>query len=273
MFRDHPLQRIQPFGQRFHFWPKADTGIRPIPAGATTTLRINIKECPRNRNHFFFQARFKERQTVIQRLWQSFKIGPNIKCSGRFTFHANPHLVQPLQHIVPLFTELTLCCHRFLNHMIRLEQAQHMFLERIVCSAIQERARTSDCVNNRLWCQCPADTPTGIAPVLGQSINNNDRVFVDIFNIFGRRNHLWIPVSGSRIDVMGIKLIKNQRATQFTRHFDPLLQLRSLDHLPGRVTGIAHKQRFQSTAEYFTLQVTQWDLVTQFRDPTKSESG
>jgi hypothetical protein len=65
----------------------------------------------------------------------------------------------------------------------------------------------------------PGDPPAGVAPVLGQAVDDDHRIFVDVLDVARRRHRR--RRSGARIDVVRVELVEQQRAVELARRPPP----------------------------------------------------
>jgi len=139
-------------------------------------------------------------------------------------------------------------------------------------------------VDDFLGAERPADAPAGVAPILGQAIDEDDRVAVDVLDVGGGRDHLgqisdgrrttadrlpWAAVVGRRssvvsvVDVVGVELIEDERAAVIARQSHPLRQPLPLDQLAGGVGRVAQQHGLQPATLNLALDHLQRSLIPQ----------
>ena len=84
---------------------------------------------------------------------------------------------------------------------VQLHQREGQLLHGTIGASIQIAARRPQHGNNRLGCHNPADAKTGATPILGETIDNQNGVLVDIVNVSGTAHRL-----GPGFNVVGVTI-------------------------------------------------------------------
>ena len=56
-------------------------------------------------------------------------------------------------------------------------------LQRLRAAAVEERARARDGLDDLARADRPGDAPAGVAPVLGEAVEDHDRIAVDVLDV------------------------------------------------------------------------------------------
>src|SRR6266403_6392014 len=83
---NYPLESIQSNFELFHLGTEADPAVILVSALCAAIAWIHVEKDTWDNDDLFFETFAKEGHSIIERFWQPGKIGPNIKCAGRFGF-------------------------------------------------------------------------------------------------------------------------------------------------------------------------------------------
>jgi hypothetical protein len=149
------------------------------------TTRINVEKYTRNNDNLVFHAFFQKYQTIIERLRKLRQVRPNVKGRSRDPLDSNTENGQFFQHKISLLAKMALQGPRIAPNEVELHQGQGETLQRRIGTAVQIASSRTQHVDNLLGSNDPAHAETGTAPVLGQSIDNENGVSIDILNVGG----------------------------------------------------------------------------------------
>lgn len=90
------------------------------------------------------------------------------------------HLVQPIDDMVPLHPEMLLQRQPVLLDPLRFQQRHGGHLDDVRGAAVEEGTGLGDGGDELFGPDDPAAAPAGAAPVLGQTVDQDDRVLVDV---------------------------------------------------------------------------------------------
>src|SRR6185503_3348259 len=99
------------------------------------------------------------------------------------------------------------------------------------------RASARDRIDDHLRTYRPSDTPAGVAPILGEPVEDDDGIAVDVLDV--PRGALdGKAVALRRPNVMRIELVEQERAVELARNLHPPGELRSTHVFAGRITRV-----------------------------------
>ena len=148
-----------------------------------------------------------------------------------------------------------------------LEQRDRRALQRLRAAAVEERSRAGDRLDHALGTDRPGDAPARVAPVLGEAVEQDDRIAVDVLDV--ARGALDRTAASTRpppaparpTDVVRIELVEQQRAVELARDRDPARELVAANELAGRVARVRQQQRRQAAAVHLAAQVVGGERV------------
>ena len=126
-----------------------------------------------------------------------------------------------------------------------VEQRDGGALQRLRAAAVEERPGAGHRLDDLPRADGPGGAPAGVAPVLGQAVEQDDRIAVDVLDVAGGALDGQAGPPGAGPDVVRVELVEQQRAVELARQRDPLRELVALHQLAGRVAGVRQQQRRQ----------------------------
>jgi len=136
---------------------------------------------------------------------------------------------------------------------INVKERRSGGLQRLVCPSIHEAPHARQNVNSVAWAYNPANAPAREPPVLGQAVDDNDRVLVDVVHKLCRRKGIKSPRFDARsplvavlvVTVMRVKLVHQHQAVLVPRDGAVLAQLLASNNRPGWITRIREEKAAQ----------------------------
>ena len=107
----------------------------------------------------------------------------------------------------------------------------------------------------------PGDAPARVAPVLGEAVEEHDRIAVDVLDVARGALDRQLRPAAPRPDVVRVELVDEQRAVELARDRDPARELVAADQLAGRVARVRQQQRRQAAAVDLAAQIVDGEGV------------
>ena len=123
-----------------------------------------------------------------------------------------------------------------LEDVARLEHWDSGFLKGHVGAAVEVRAAATDCFDELLGTDDPGNSPAGEAETLGEAINEENVVFVNVDDVVGGGNAGAVAIAS--IIVARVEFVHNQCST-VTAYILDFGELGVLHDLPCGVAGVA----------------------------------
>lgn len=200
--------------------------------------RIEIEEDARNDDDMLLEALLKEVQSVADGRRQPTEVEPDVKGRVWHVCDLESHLSESAQDVVPLGLEVRLQRLHLSPHVLGFEHGDGRLLKRYVRPAIQIGATGANGADELFGTNDPCDAPSRQSKPLRQPVNEENVIFVHIFDIVRRTHGRPITVAG--VVVATVELIHDQRRSITTNILD-LGQLGILDNLAGRVARIGRQ--------------------------------
>lgn len=164
-----------------------------------TSGRVQVEEDTGHHNDLLLQTGLEEVQAVADRAGKTLEVQPQVECAVGHVADVETHLTEAVDHIVPLLTEMCLESYHLLAHETRFQHRHGGLLEGRIGATVQVRTAGADGLDEFLGADDPSDTPSGQSEALGEAVNDEDIVFVDVFNIllYDRVNILVYPIGNS----------------------------------------------------------------------------
>lgn len=150
----------------------------------SSARRVQVKEDTRHHNDLLLQTRLEEVEAVADRAGETAQVKPQVESTVGHIANVEAHLTEAVNHVVALLPEVLLQGGHFLADQGRLKHGDRGLLEGCVGAAIQVRTAGADGFDELLGAQDPGDTPAGQAEALGETVDDEDIVFVYVLNIF-----------------------------------------------------------------------------------------
>jgi len=201
----------------------------------TTVRGVDVEEDARDDDRLFLEELLEEGQAVVERRGEFLEVEPDVERRVGGDGDGEADVLETLEHVVALGLEVLLESDLLLRDMLRVKEGDGRELERVVGTTIQEGTRLRERGDQVLGTDNPAAAPARKTPVLGQAIDDDDRVDVHVFHVFSGRN------GGAQrfvIDVPRVKLVKNKSDRLLPAELDEVLEFLTLDNLTSRVTGV-----------------------------------
>lgn len=224
----HPLNPITPHLERLHPRPVREPHkvmtrtIKQIPAPG----RVEVKEDAGHDNHLFVQTRLEEVEAVRDRPRQALEVEPQVERRVRHELDGEAHVAQALHDVVALGAEVVLEGDHFLLHERGVEHGDGGFLEGDVGAAVEVAPARADAMGGELvgWlrgdgrgderldeflgAEDPRDAPAGEAEALGEAVDNEDVVFVDVDDVLRGADGGAVAVAG--VVVARVELVRDE---------------------------------------------------------------
>ena len=171
-----------------------------------------------------------------------------------------PSLRQPGQQALALLAEARVDGVGLGDDVRVLEQRDRRALQRLRAAAVEERAGAGDRLDHPARADGPGHAPAGVAPVLGEAVEEDHRIAVDVLDV-ARRALDGQAAGRSGPDVVRVELVEHQRAVELARDRHPLRELVALHQLAGRVAGVRQQQRAEAAAVHLAPQIVDGERV------------
>lgn len=158
--------------------------------------RVQVKEDPRNNNHLLLETRLEKVQPVRDRAGQPLEVQPDVERGIRHVADSESHPAEALDDIVTLLLEVLLKSLHLLLDERRLEHGDGGLLEGDVGAAVEVGTAGADGFDEFLWAEDPSNTPAWEAEPLGQAVDNEHVVFVDVDYVLGGGDGGSVAVGG-----------------------------------------------------------------------------
>src|SRR5205823_3732794 len=183
----------------------------------------------------------EEGHAVVERRWQAREISPDVEGAVRSAIGTDAETVQPRKHPVALLAEDGLRGPRLLLHVLNAEERDGGPLQRLGTPAVEERAGARDGLDHRARPDRPGHAPARVAPVLGEPVEDDDRIAIDVLDVPGGALDGQFP-RAHRPHVVRVELVDEESALELSRRPHPAPQLVALDELARRIAGIGEEQ-------------------------------
>src|SRR5690606_16909671 len=129
----------------------------------------------------------------------------------------------------------------FLVRAFGLEDLDGGALDGAGGAAVKEGAGGGDGLDDGLGGDDPAGAPAGVAEALGEAVDDDDGVGVDVLDVRGRGDGAG---AGPAVleEVVGVELVHQEGAVAAARHGDPGGQFLAVDDNAGGVAGVGDEQ-------------------------------
>src|SRR5690554_162078 len=115
--------------------------------------------------------------------------------------------------------------------IVDLEQGNRRALQRPRGAAVEEAPRARQALDDVFGAQGPGQTPARIAPALGQTVDDDDGIFVHVLDIIRRRRRGDLPLP----DIVAVELIEDESAVHPPGDLDPAVEHLAANDLARRI--------------------------------------
>ena len=242
---------------------KSNVGYALRSLNVADTPRVAVEKEAWNYDDLVSNAFLQKDKTVIEWRREIAQIGPYVERGGGLKFDRNSKAGQLFQEIVALHLEMFLEGPGITSDEFQIHQGQGQLLERGVGAPVKKTAGTSQHFHNWGWRDDPATAKAWGAPILGQAVDDQYRVLVDVANVSGGAHRLGpvIYVAGivglrlAVVVVMAIKLIHDECHLMPTSNIDILLEVVALNTLSGWVGWVAEQYGTDATPNGLELEL------------------
>ena len=240
---------------------------RPAPAG------VDVEEDAGNGDHVALKGGAEEVDAVGDRLGQAPQRDEEIEGAVRLPVHAHPHLLGALEHQLALGAEGGADRRRLGQDPLRLQQRHRRPLEGLRAAPVEEGAGALDGLDHLPGGQGPGHPPAGVAPVLGEAVQDDHRVAVHVLHPAGGAHGGARLLLGAAPDEVRVELVEDQRALEPPADVDPARQLVARDQLAHGVAGVRHQQCSQPASQDLALQVGGGEAVARLPAEQDGDGG
>lgn len=145
---------------------------------------VQVEEDTRNHNDLLLQTGLEEVQAIANRAGQALKVQPQVEGRVGHLLDVEAHLAQTVDDVVALRPKVRLQRGHLGAHELRLKHRHGGLLEGRVGAAVQVGAAAADRLDELFGADDPGDAPAGKAEALGQAIDDEDVVLIDILDVF-----------------------------------------------------------------------------------------
>src|SRR5690606_13230761 len=149
---------------------------------------------------------------------------------------------EAIEELVALLAEGAANGFRLGQGVLGREERERGALHRAGAAAVEEGARAGEGLDDAARPDGPGDAPARVAPVLGEAVEEHDRIALDVLDELGRAR----DGRSVSIQIVGIKLVEQERAVELPRGAHPGLELRADDGLAGGIAGVREQQRAEA---------------------------
>lgn len=196
---------------------------------------VQIEEDTGHNYDLLFQTRLEEIQPIRDALWHLREIEPDVKGTVGHKGELEADLLKATDDKVALGTEVHLERAHLVAYPGRLKHLDSSLLEGHIAPAVEVGAARADGLYELLGAKNPGYTPAGETETLGQTVNDEHIVGVNVLDIVGSRDDSAVAVG--RVVVAAIELIHDQGRAVTANVLD-LGEFRVGDHLAGGVARV-----------------------------------
>ena len=200
-----------------------------------TLAGVQVKEDTGHDDDLLLQAGLEEVETVGNRVGQPLQVEPEVESRVGHELDAETDFAKAADDEIALIHEVALQSLHLGLYQSRLEHRDGRLLERNVGAAIEVGATAANGLDKLLGTQDPSYAPAGQAEALGQAVNDEDVIYVDVLDVLGGGNGRAVAVGG--VVVAGVELVADQSGTLAAEVLD-LAQFRIGDDAAGGVAWV-----------------------------------
>ncbi len=143
--------------------------------------------------------------------------------------------------------------------VLEREQRHRGALHGLGAAPVEEAARAGDGVDHVARAHRPRHAPAGVAPVLGEAVEEDDGRGVDVLDV--ARGALHGGRAAHAVDVVRVELVEEEGAVELLGGADPGGQLLPADVLAGGVAGVRREDGGEAAALDLAAQVAHGEGV------------
>src|SRR5690606_12360833 len=243
-FRD---ERPQPFerGVEDGFArAEREAGVMDEARGAADAAlaRVHVEEGAGDGDDFALEGGAEEAVARVEGRGKVLQISPDVEGAFGLTLDANAEGAEAIEELVALLAEGAANGFRLGQGVLGREERERGALHRAGAAAVEEGARAGEGLDDAARPDGPGDAPARVAPVLGEAVEEHDRIALDVLDELGRAR----DGRSVSIQIVGIKLVEQERAVELPRGAHPGLELRADDGLAGGIAGVREQQRAEA---------------------------
>nr|POE47029.1 hypothetical protein CFP56_00361 [Quercus suber] len=206
----HALEPIETLFQNLH--PRAIADANKVMAGAVEEIAalagVEVEEDARHDDDLLLQAGLEEVEPVVDLAGQLLEIEPEVEGAVGQVGEVEAHGPEAAGDVVALVAEVRLQRLHLVAHLVGLEHGDGGFLEGHVGAAVEVGATGADSFDEVLGPDDPGHAPTGQAEALGQAVDDEHVILVDVFDVVRRADDGAVAVG--RVVVAAVELIHDQ---------------------------------------------------------------
>ncbi len=208
--------------------------------------RVDEEEPARNGDDPSGQGFLEEPGTGVPTIRETFDLGPAVEAAGGHGVDLETQSPQLSHEVLALGGEARLDRARFVVGRRWVEQREDRLLQQVGGATIEVRTSADQALDHVLWTDRPGESIARQSPVLGDAVNDDHWVVVNILHELGGRHGQTRPAE----DVVGVELIEDQHAAELTCRLHPASQAVSGEELARRVAGVAEEHRLQVEVQH-----------------------
>ena len=257
---DHPLDTIASLLQRLHLRPVREAhevvarGVEQV----TPTGGVEVEEDAGDDDDLLLQAGLEEVEAVGDGAGQALEVQPQVEGRVGHVLDDEAHGAQAAHDVVALVAEVRLQGDHLGADQVRLQHGHGRLLEGRVGAAVQVGAAAADGLDELLGPQDPGHAPPGQPEALGQPVDDEHVVLVDVHDVLGRADGRAVAVG--RVVVARVELVADEGGAAAADVLD-LGQLRVLDDPAGRVARVGGQNDTRASSD-FLGDLVRVDVVT-----------
>jgi hypothetical protein len=151
----------------------------PTPAG------VQIEEDTRHNNDLLLKTCLEEVESVADALGHAAEVEPEVEGRVGHVRELEAHFLQTTDDVVALGAEMHLQSAHLVADTWGRQHFYGGFLEGHVATTIEVRTAGADRLDEFLGAEDPRYTPSGKAETLGQAVNDEHVVLVDVLDVVG----------------------------------------------------------------------------------------
>lgn len=246
---DNTLDAIQTLLQ--HIYSRAVRETHEVMARrvkqVTTTRGVQVEEDTRHHNDLLLQTGLEEVQAVRDGLGQTLEVQPQVEGRVRHVLDDEAHLAQTTDHQVALVAEVALQVHHLVLHEAGLQHGDGGFLEGVGGTSVEVRTTGADGGDVLLGTQNPCDTPSRQAEALGQTVNDEHIILIDILDVLSSGDSRTVAVAG--VVVARVELVADKGGARAADVLD-LGEFGVGDDAAGRVSRVGGEDDGGSSSDF-----------------------
>jgi hypothetical protein len=213
----------------------------------SATRGIQIEENSRNDNDLLLQTGLEEVETVGDGLGKTLEVQPQVEGRVWDVFNDKSHFAESTDDVVSLVAEVALQMGHLDLDQVRLQHGNGGFLQGVNSTAVKVATARSDSADVLLGAKDPSNTPSGKSEALGETVNDEDVVLVDILDVLGSRDGGAVAVAS--VVVSRVELVADKGGAATADVLD-LGELRVGNDSAGGVSGVGGQNDGGTTGNF-----------------------